>query len=142
MPLDLQELSPKPNFEAMDAPKRIPKLAVRCKSGGSPDVVPVVPITITPPADSVNESSSSLRSSDEKTITPPTPTTPNAVATPWEDKERKLEVRSAASVSDSTSEKTTDRASSESTRQPFRHEVYLPFCYDKKANPLLARLIP
>jgi len=121
MPLDVQKLSPKPDFEAIDAPKRIPKLAVR----GRPNASPTIPITVTPPDESAEGSRESLRSSDEKTITPPTPRTANTVVTPWEEKEKKMEARTPSDRSDSLTTATNDRSSIDTTGQPFRREVHL-----------------
>jgi hypothetical protein len=124
MPLDLQELSPKPKLEALDAP-RIPRLTAR--TNASPVIASAVPITITPPAGSDAGSKESLRWSDEKTIIPPTPTTPHTVIAPWDDTKSGLEARTASAKSEkSLTSDTNDRTSSDTAKQPFRHEVNLP----------------
>jgi len=125
MPLDLQELSPKPNFEAIDAPKRVPKLAVRGRPNAYPVALTTVPIIITPPEECHEGSKESLRSSDEKTITAPVPGIPNIDVTSWEEKVKKMEARSPIGRSDSLSTDTNDRSSIDAARQPFRNEVYL-----------------
>ena len=123
MPLDLQELSPKPSFEDIDASKRVPKLAVRGRHNASPVVVTTVPITITPPEECQEGSKESLRSSDEKIITPPIPGIPNTDVTSWEEKVKKMEARSPFGRSASLTTGTSGRLSIDTARQPFRNEV-------------------
>lgn len=121
MPLDLQELSPKPKFEALDVPR------LTSRPAASPFIATAVPITITPPAGSDTGSKDSLRSNDEKTITPSTPTTPHTVIAPWDDKKSGMEARSATAKSEkSLVSDTNDRTSPDTAKQPFRHEVHIP----------------
>jgi len=136
MPVSLQELSPKPDFEAIDsAQNRVPKLAVRGRDQPSPVVATTVP-TIAPPTPTSarppfneEDSKDSLRSSDEGTLA--TPTNATSIA-PWDtEKERKLEPRPATSQSDSFTTTTNERHSSEAAKQPFRQEVLRPLFPDK-----------
>jgi hypothetical protein len=126
MPLDLQELSPKPEFDTIGESNgtRIPKLAVRRRSdGASPAVNTTAPST--PTVSSVNEKDS-LRSSDDGTFGPPSPNNTFTIA-PWEQSlERKTsrEPRSPTTQPEKLATTTNDRHSSEAAKQPFRHEVY------------------
>jgi hypothetical protein len=118
MPLDLQELSPKPDFDDTGdfAQKRIPKLAVR----GRTDVS--TPIAQSTPAVEASLNEKESRSSDENTLAPSSPVTaPNSIA-PWE-KESKLEPRPSTNHSESFTTSTNERHSSDVSKQPFRHEV-------------------
>jgi hypothetical protein len=131
MPTALQDLSPKPDFDAIDsAQNRVPKLAVRGRGKPSPVVATTIP-TIAPatptsarPPFHEKDSKESVRSSDEGTLA--TPTSPTSVA-PWDsEKERKYEPRPATSQSDSFTTGTNERHSSETAKQPFRQEVLHP----------------
>lgn len=119
MPLDLQELSPKPNFDdASDsAQKRIPKLAVRgrtdpsSRSGRTDD-------SSSPILEAASLDEKDSRSSDEKTLSP-------ASVAPWEKgPEHKFEPRPSTTHSESFTTSTNDRHSSDASKQPFRHEVF------------------
>jgi hypothetical protein len=126
MPLDLQELSPKPEFDTIGESNvtRIPKLAVRGRSDASPTMNTTIPST--PTTSSVNEKES-LRSSDDGTLGPPSPNNTSTIA-PWEHSlERKTsrEPRSPTTLPEKLTTTTNDRHSSEAAKQPFRHEVYL-----------------
>ena len=143
MPLDLQSLSPKPDFEALEsAPTRIPKLAVR----GRPEVDSPTVASVTPSSptskDWLNEKDKSLfdekesvNSSDDSTLPPPSSDSQSGAIAPWETatkKEHKYEPRgpttipsrSPADPDGSFTTDTNNRHSSETARQPFRHEVY------------------
>jgi|SRR5271155_5660262 len=135
MPMSLQDLSPKPDFEAIDgAQNRIPKLAVRSRDNPSPIVAattpqiapPATPTSVRPP---FNEKASkeSIRSSDEGTLA--TPTSSPSIA-PWEsEKEKpKYEPRPAAVQGNSFTTATNERHSSDAAKQPFRQEVLHTFC--------------
>src|SRR5271170_2232792 len=141
MPMSLQELSPKPDFEAIDsAQTRVPKLAVRGRDNPSPVVstttpqtAPHAPTSVRPPF-SEKDSKESIRSSDEGTLA--TPTSPTSVA-PWEsEKEKpkyeprteKYERRPSTAQSNSFTTSTNERHSSDSAKQPFRQEVRHAFC--------------
>ena len=119
MPLDLQELSPKPNFDdAVEfTQKRIPKIAVRGRTDpSSPSVSTNDSSSPIVAAASLNEKDG--RSSDEKTLSP-------ASVTPWEKgPEHKLEPRPSTAHSESFTTSTNDRHSSDASKQPFRHEVF------------------
>ena len=124
MPLDLQELSPKPEFDTIGDSNvtRIPKLAVRGQSDAGMNTT----IPSTPTVSSVNEKDS-LRSSDDGTLGPPSPNNTSTIA-PWEQSlERKTsrEPRSPTTHPEKLTTTTNDRHSSEAAKQPFRHEVYL-----------------
>jgi hypothetical protein len=136
MPVSLQELSPKPDFDATDtAQNRVPKLAVRGRDNPSPvastttpQIAPPTPTSVRPPCPE-KDSKESIRSSDEGTLA--TPTSPASVA-PWEsEKEKpkyeprteKYEPRPATVQSNSFTTTTNERHSSDTVKQPFRQEV-------------------
>jgi hypothetical protein len=124
MPRDLQELCPKPDFYAVETTQnRIPKLAVRGRNNnGSPMVAEMTLTTLsTTNPFTQKQSKETLRSSDENTLSPSTPTVQGA---PWE-KEKKYEPRPATTHSNSYNTTSTDRRhSDDTTKQPFRHEVF------------------
>jgi hypothetical protein len=115
MPLDLQDLSPKPDFENHAVTQRqIPNLVKRADSAPS-----------SPNTPSFNEKRS--RSSDEGTLAPPSPgDAPNNVA-PWEkpteNEGKPLHATPAAPQSGSFTYATNERNSTEVSKQPFRDEV-------------------
>jgi hypothetical protein len=121
MPLELQDLSPKPDFDALDAAqKRIPKLGVRGRCDGSPVATPAAPFTpIVPAPFTEKESKETLVSSNEGTLSPPSPTSPTGVA-PWE------KAKLPDMTPDTSNTPTPDgRLSCEIAAQPFRPEVRL-----------------
>ena len=127
MPLDLQDLSPKPDFEAMEsAQSRIPKLPVRGGTKASPVVpaaTPSVPIVTAPFSE--KHSKESLLSSGENTLSPPSPAAAATAVTPWEkENEKKLEPRPVTACSDNFATSTNECHSCEIAKQPFRHEVH------------------
>ena len=133
MPLELQELSPKPDFDAIAeaSQPRVPKLAARRKSDGQfAAMAPPTPLSPTGTAFGEKGSKESLRSTDDATIYPPSPMTP-AIA-PWENefpsavKGNKLETRIATTRSDSLTSATIESHSSDAAKQPFRDEVPIP----------------
>jgi hypothetical protein len=123
MPRDLQALSPKPDFDAVEtAQNRIPKLAVLGRNNnGSPMVAGTTPTTLSPTNPfNQKESKETLRSNDENTLSP---STLIGQVVPWE-KENKYESRPATIQSDSyNTTSTNQRYSCDTTKQPFRHEV-------------------
>ena len=129
MPVSLQELSPKPDFDAIDtAQNRVPKLAVRGRDNTSPiastttpQIAPLTPTSVRPPFPE-KASKESIRSSDEGTLA--TPTSPASLA-PWEseNEEPKYEARPATVQSNSFTTTTNERHSSDTAKQPFRQEV-------------------
>src|SRR5271169_4460897 len=99
MPLDLQDLSPKPDFETMESSQnRIPKLTVCGRTKPSSVVPAAIPSTssipnVTAPF-SEKDSKESLRSSDENTLSPPSPSgAPTTVASWDKEKGNKRELR-------------------------------------------------
>jgi hypothetical protein len=115
MPLDLQGLSPKPDFENQAVTQRpIPNLVKR--ADGAPR---------SPNSPFFNEKGS--RSSDEGTLAPSSPRDPPCNVAPWEmgteNTGKKLQVRPATAQSDSSTYATNERNSAEVSKQPFRHEV-------------------
>jgi hypothetical protein len=130
MPLELQELAPKPDLDATGESTqiRVPKLAVRGRSDGqSPTVASTTPSSPTVTAFTEKGSKESLRSSDDVTISPPSLTSTTDVA-PWEKEqsvvnEHKMEPRPATTHSASFTTSTNERHSSDVSKQPFRHEV-------------------
>ena len=136
MPLDLQDLSPKPDFETMEsAQNRIPKLTVRGRTKASSVVPAAIPNTssipyVTAPF-SEKDSKESLRSSDDNTLSPPTPSSGPTSVAPWDkEKRNKRELMHATAYSDSFTTSTNERHSSETAKQPFRHEVNIVNFYD------------
>ena len=128
MPASLQELSPKPDFEAIDrAQIRVPKLGARGRDKPSSTVgtttPPITPSAPTPTRSLFTEKDSkeSLRSSDEGTLA--TPTNAPSVA-PWDWREKKSEQRPATAQSNSFTTSTNERHSFETSKQPFRQEVF------------------
>ena len=126
MPPDLQELSPKPDFDAIDsAQNRVPKLAVRGRNDASPAVTTTTPATLAI-ANPINEKESkeTIQSNDENTLSPPTPI--GSIA-PWEkEREKKYEPRQATTQSDSfITTSTSERQFSDAAKQPFRYEVFI-----------------
>lgn len=123
MPLDLQDLSPKPDFETIDsAQSRIPKLAVRGRTKASPGVTATTPsiLNFTVPF-SEKDSKESLRSSGENTLSPPSPFGAPTTVAPWDKEEKNFESRPTTTHSDSFTTSTSTR--SETLKQPFRQEV-------------------
>src|SRR5436190_2777607 len=102
MPLDLQELSPKLDLDAMGTGQtRIPKLAVRDRKNTTPAALDVSLLI------NVKESKETLRSSDEKTLSLPSPTSQTA---PWSKvRENKYEPRPATTQSDGLTTSTNER---------------------------------
>jgi hypothetical protein len=131
MPVSLQELSPKPDFDAIDtAQNRVPKLAVRGRDNPSPvastttpQIAPPTPTSVRPPFPE-KASKESIRSSDEGTLA--TPTSPASVA-PWESENEKpkYEPRPATVQSNSFTTTTDERHPTDNAKQPFRQEVLL-----------------
>lgn len=122
MPIELQELSPRPDFDSVDVKKqRIPKLAVRGRPADQPSVAAMTTPT-TPVFRGEKESKESLRSCDERTLSPLSPNAQSMIA-PLEKDE--FETRSSTTRSDGLSTTTKERLSSETANQPFRHEVCL-----------------
>ena len=112
MPDELQELSPKPDFEAIDTVQsRVPKLAVRGRAAATL----VVGSSLT--AFKGKDSKESLQSTDENTLSPPSPN-----VAPWEAGARKFEPRPPTAHSQSFTF-TNERHSSDAGKQPFRQEV-------------------
>lgn len=128
MPLDLQDLSPKPDFEAMESTQnRIPKLAVRGRTRTSHAVPTATPSTMSIPNITApfgkKDSKDTLRSTDENTLLPLSPSvTPTTIA-PWVMEEKMFEAGPTTAYSDSFTTSTNEHHSSETTKQPFRQEV-------------------
>lgn len=124
MPIDLQELSPKPDFDETGdfTQNRVPKLTVRGRTDAvapnTPSTNPSAPTV----AESLNEKDS--RSSDENTLAPSSSIGPSSV-TPWDKGmvEHKLEARPSTAHSESFTSSTNGRHASDASKQPFRHEV-------------------
>ena len=121
MPLELQELSPKLDVDAIETQTRIPKLAVRDRKRTS-GVTNTTPAALdVSPLISAKESKETLQSSDEKTISVPSPT---AQIAPWSKvREYKYEPRHATTQSDGFTASTNELSSCDTGKQPFRHEV-------------------
>jgi hypothetical protein len=140
MPLELQKLSPKPDFDVIADPIqiRVPKLAVRdWADKRSPTIASTTPPSPTQAsyAGKENESKETLFYDDETPIVPHTPTSPanSTCVAPWETeapgtpgfaKERKFEPRPPTAHSSSFTVATNERHSSELLKQPFRGEVF------------------
>ena len=126
MPVDLQELSPKPDFDETNefTHKRVPKLAVRGRT--DPQSLNGPSNETFAPAVAASLTEKESRSSDENTLAPSSPVTGTSSITPWE-KEHKLEPRPSTAHSESFATSTNERHSSDASKQPFRHEVYPVF---------------
>jgi len=121
MPIELQELSPKPDFEAIDsAAARIPKLAVRGRTDPLSQSISSITAPISPSFYD-RERKGSLHSNDERTLLQPSPTVQSSIA-PWET-EKKMDTLPATPQSDSFPPSANERQVSETVNQPFRHEV-------------------
>jgi hypothetical protein len=119
MPLDLQMLSPTPDFEKSDhSTARQVRNFVRCDTASA--ALPVTP-SVKPPT--FNDKDESVRSSNEGTLAPSSPNGDDAsLIAPW-DKGNKAHGRPPTAESDDFTSAIHERNPNEVERQPFRNEV-------------------
>ena len=121
-------MSPKPDYErAPNLPNGIPKLYIRDRTKHSPAVASNIPgsptTTLLASPVEPKRDEESLRSYDEITITPPSPTaSANSITVlPWEKNDFKT--KSVHDLGEDYVACTNERRSSKSSKQPFRQEV-------------------